>query len=64
MKRSAENCVVLTIKRYYQDLDEQETRPFEFDAKVASAWVDFFPTVLRTFKGPKAGQPFELMEWA
>ena len=62
-KRIAGKWVVLACKRYLQDLDEQEGRPFEFDAKVASAWVDFFPTVLRTFKGPKAGQPFELMEW-
>ena len=62
-QRVAGKWVVLACKRYLQDLDEQDDGDFEFDSRTAEAWIDFFPTVLRAFKGPKAGQPFELMEW-
>ena len=62
-KRPAGKWVKLACKRYLDDLDTQDDGAFEFRPDVAGAWCDFFPAVLKVFKGPKAGEPFELMEW-
>jgi len=62
-KRVAGRWVQLACRRYLNDLDEADNGPWEFRPNIAQAWCDFFPAVLKVFKGPKAGQPFELMEW-
>ena len=62
-KRVAGKWVQLACKRYLSDLDKQEDGKWEFRPNTATKWVQFFPTVLRVFKGPKAGHPFELMIW-
>lgn len=62
-KTGAGKWVQLAARRYLDDLDAADEGPWEFRADVAAAWCDFFPAVLKVFKGPKAGEPFELMPW-
>ncbi|HUS39556.1 MAG TPA: terminase TerL endonuclease subunit [Pirellulales bacterium] len=53
------------VQRHVDDLDRQSTTsfPYHFDARRASASVDFFPVMLRHSIGDFAGLEFNLEPW-
>jgi phage terminase large subunit-like protein len=59
----AGRAVRLAGARHLADLETGHTRGLRFNAGLAQAWIDFFPTMLKFREGAHAGQPFQLQPW-
>ena len=55
--------VKLACARYRYDQETCRERGLRFDSKIATRCVQFFPAVLRHYKGEWAGEPFHLDAW-
>lgn len=55
--------VKLACERHFSDLESGSDRGLYFDEASAKEAIDFFPAMFTISDGPKAGQPFELLDW-
>ncbi len=55
--------VRLACERHFADLDSGAARGIYFDAEAAQEAIEFFPAMFTITDGPKAGEPFDLLDW-
>lgn len=55
--------VRLACERHFADLESGAARGLYFDEAAAQEAIDFFPAMFTITDGPKAGEPFHLLDW-
>lgn len=55
--------VRLACERHFSDLESGAVRGLYFDAAKAQEALQFFPAMFTITDGPKAGEPFHLLDW-
>lgn len=55
--------VRLACERHFADLESGAERGIYFDEAKATEAIEFFPAMFTITDGPKAGEPFHLLDW-